>query len=138
MPRFSDISLKRLATADERLQRIFATVIQRFDHAILEGHRDREAQDAAFARGQSKVHWPNSPHNSEPSRAIDAAPYPIDWKDRERFTLFAGYVLGVADGMGVKLRWGGDWDQDTQVKDNSFDDLCHFEIVADGDPPPRP
>jgi len=31
--------------------------------------------------------------------------------------------------MGVTLRWGGDWDRDTEVQDNSFDDLVHFEIV---------
>jgi len=31
--------------------------------------------------------------------------------------------------MGVDLRWGGDWDSDTEVRDNSFDDLVHFEIV---------
>jgi len=27
------------------------------------------------------------------------------------------------------LRWGGDWDRDTQVDDNNFDDLVHFELV---------
>ena len=31
--------------------------------------------------------------------------------------------------MNIKLRWGGDWDRDTQVKDNSFDDLLHFELI---------
>jgi len=31
--------------------------------------------------------------------------------------------------MGVDLRWGGDWDGDTEVRDNGFDDLVHFEIV---------
>jgi len=48
--------------------------------------------------------------------------------DRERFTYFAGYVVGIAYQMGLKIRWGGDWDMDTQVKDNNFDDLPHFEI----------
>lgn len=33
--------------------------------------------------------------------------------------------------MGVTLRWGGDWDSDTEVNDNSFDDLVHFEIKED-------
>ena len=31
--------------------------------------------------------------------------------------------------MGIDLRWGGDWDRDTEVRDNTFDDLVHFEIV---------
>jgi peptidoglycan L-alanyl-D-glutamate endopeptidase CwlK len=36
--------------------------------------------------------------------------------------------LGVASQMGLKIRWGGDWDMDTQTKDNKFDDLVHFEL----------
>jgi len=28
----------------------------------------------------------------------------------------------------MKIRWGGDWDMDTQTKDNKFDDLVHFEL----------
>ena len=31
--------------------------------------------------------------------------------------------------MGIKIRWGGDWDSDTQVNDNKFDDLVHFEEI---------
>ena len=39
--------------------------------------------------------------------------------------------MDVAKSMGITLRWGGDWDMDTQVKDNKFDDLVHFEIRGD-------
>ena len=52
----------------------------------------------------------------------------IDWEDRERFHLFAGYVLGVARGMGITLRWGGDWNMNFEVDDNKFDDFPHFEL----------
>ena len=38
------------------------------------------------------------------------------------------YVLGIASQMGLNIRWGGDWNQDTKTKDNKFDDLVHFEI----------
>ncbi len=82
-----------------------------------------------FRTGKSQVKFPHGKHNTNPSLAVDAAPYPIDWQDRERFTLFAGFVLCIAASMGVTLRWGGDWDLDWQVRDNSFDDLLHFEIV---------
>jgi len=64
-----------------------------------------------------------------PSLAVNAAPYPIDWENRERATLFAGYVLGVADEMGIKLRWGGDWNMNFETADNNFDDLWHFELI---------
>lgn len=61
--------------------------------------------------------------------AVDVVPYPVDWQDRDRFHYFAGFVLGMATARGVKLRWGGDWDSDTEVDDNVFDDLPHFELA---------
>jgi peptidoglycan L-alanyl-D-glutamate endopeptidase CwlK len=30
--------------------------------------------------------------------------------------------------MGIKIRWGGDWDSDGDINDNRFDDLVHVEI----------
>ena len=63
-----------------------------------------------------------------PSLAVDVTPYPVDWKDRERQTLFAGFVMGIARSMGINLRWGGDWDPDWQVQDNKFDDFPLIEI----------
>ena len=128
MPKFGKNSRNRLATCDERLQKVFNEVIKRIDCSVLEGHRSAERQDKLFKEGKTKVKYPKGRHNSNPSRAVDCTPYPIDWKDRERQTLFAGYVLGIAAGMGINLRWGGDWDQDFQVADNRFDDFPHFEV----------
>lgn len=104
-------------------------MVKEFDCTILVGHRPEEEQNTAFNDGKSQLQWPDGEHNSLPSKAVDAAPYPVDWLDRERFTLFAGYVKGVAFMMGIKIRWGGDWDSDTQVNDNKFDDLVHFEEI---------
>lgn len=50
-------------------------------------------------------------------------------KDLGRFYYFGGYVLGRADERGLRLRWGGDWDGDRDVSDQSFDDLVHFELT---------
>jgi peptidoglycan L-alanyl-D-glutamate endopeptidase CwlK len=129
MPKFSAKSDRLLAQCDPSLQVVFNYVVVICDCTIITGHRDEATQDEMLRQGKSQVSWPNSRHNSSPSRAVDAAPYPIDWKDRERATLFAGLVLGVADVLGIKLRWGGDWDGDWQVNDNNFDDLWHFEIL---------
>lgn len=128
MPSFSQTSKDRLATCDARLQRVFNEVIKHFDCTIIIGHRGEQAQNEAFAGGKSQKQWPNGNHNSMPSKAVDVAPYPIDWDDRERMTLFAGFVMGIAQGMGIDIRWGGDWNENTKVKDNSFDDLPHFEV----------
>ena len=128
MPRFGKRSKERLATCDDRLQKLFNEVIKHVDCSILEGHRGEGRQNAFFKEGKTKVRYPNGRHNANPSNAVDVVPYPVDWKDRERMTLFAGFVLGIASQMGLNIRWGGDWDQDFDVKDNMFDDFPHFEL----------
>jgi peptidoglycan LD-endopeptidase CwlK len=128
MPKFSKKSKAKLNTCDKRLIELFNKVVKKFDCTIIEGHRSKDRQNKLFDEGKSKLQYPNGKHNATPSMAVDVAPYPIDWNDRERFTYFAGYVVGIAYQMGLKIRWGGDWDMDTQVKDNNFDDLPHFEI----------
>ena len=131
MPRFGKRSKERLATCDTRLQEVFNEVIKYVDCSILEGHRDKERQNQLHIEGKTKVKYPNGRHNSSPSNAVDVTPYPVDWADRERQTLFAGFVIGIARSMGITLRWGGDWDMDFQVMDNRFDDFPHFEVRDD-------
>jgi peptidoglycan L-alanyl-D-glutamate endopeptidase CwlK len=128
MPRYSKRSKDRLSSCVAPLQRVFNEVIKHVDCSILEGHRSKERQNKLYDEGRTKVRHPNGRHNAVPSKAVDVTPYPVDWDDRERQTLFAGFVLGIARGMGIVLRWGGDWDQDFQVMDNRFDDFPHFEV----------
>ena len=128
MPYFGKSSKKRLSTCDDRLQEIFNEVIKHVDCSVLEGYREKDRQNKLYKEGKTKVKYPDGRHNRQPSSAVDVTPYPVDWKDRERQTLFAGFVIGVASQMGINLRWGGDWDQDFQVVDNRFDDFPHFEL----------
>ena len=128
MPSFGKKSQERLNTCDPRLVELFEIVVEDFDCSVLEGYREKEAQNRAFDEGKSKLRFPEGNHNKYPSLAVDVAPYPIDWEDRDRFHYFAGFVKGVASQLGLDIRWGGDWDSDTQTKDNNFDDLPHFEV----------
>ena len=128
MPKFGRTSKRNLKTCDIRLQEVFNEVIKHVDCSVLEGHRDKDRQNKLYEEGKTKVKYPNGRHNRQPSSAVDVTPYPVDWKDRERQTLFAGFVIGVASQMNINLRWGGDWDQDFQVVDNRFDDFPHFEL----------
>ena len=132
MPRFSIHSKTQLATCDFRLVKVAERAIQIIDFKVLEGHRDKLAQDTAVANGFSKVRWPNGMHNKLPSLAMDLAPYPIDFSNRPkavaRFYLLAGVILAVADELKISLRWGGDWDGDWDLFDQNFNDLGHFEI----------
>lgn len=126
---FGQTSRDRLSTCDERLQRVFNEVIKHRDCSILCGHRGQAEQDEALRTGKSKLGWPKSNHNTLPSKAVDAAPYPVDWNDRDRFQVFGGFVLGIAASMGITLRWGGDWNGNGTNRDQTFHDLPHFEVV---------
>ena len=129
MPKFSAISRERLESCDPRLQAVFNEVVKYFDCAILEGHRGQALQDLYFRQMKSKIKWPNGEHNSIPSKAVDAMPFPVDWKDINRLCYFAGFIVGIADHMGIKIRWGKDWDGDRDLNDQTFNDGPHFEIV---------
>ena len=128
MPKFGTVSKERLATAHPDLQKLFNEIIKNIDCSVTEGHRGKELQNKYFDEGKSKVRFPDGRHNKNPSLAVDVTPYPVDYNDRERQTLFAGYVLGVASQIGLNVRWGGDWNKDFSVADNRFDDMPHFEL----------
>ena len=134
MPKYSIASRSKLDTCHKDLQHVFNYVIRYFDCTIVEGHRGEEKQNKAFKEGKSKLKYPKSKHNRLPSMAVDVVPYPIDWKDHARMRYFAGWVVAVGRmmydvGSNTHLiRHGGDWDKDTQVNDQSFIDLPHFEL----------
>ena len=128
MPKFGNTSKKRLNTCEKELQDLFNEVIKHFDCSVLEGHRSGVRQNKLFEEGKTKVRYPDGRHNANPSKAADVVPYPVDWKDTDRMYYFAGIVKGIALSMGINIRWGGDWDGDTQVKDTKFKDLPHFEL----------
>ena len=129
MPSFGERSKKNLATCDHRLQQILNDVIHTYDFTVLEGYRSDERQEELFHEGKSKLRAGKSKHNINPSIAVDVAPYPIDWSDAKRFYLLAGFIFQAAKERGVEIRWGGDWDGDWDHKDQSFNDLPHFEIL---------
>lgn len=140
MPIFSAESRKQLASCDVRLQMIMNDVIQFVDFKVLEGHRNQADQEAAFARGATKKHWPEGNHNSFPSKAIDIAPLSrqpgdaMSWKDVIAFGRLMGYVQACADRRGIKLRFGLDWDGDWRSvgedPDESFQDCPHVELIV--------
>lgn len=152
MPKFSQTSADRLASCATALRNLFDTVIGRYDCTVLEGHRSPARQLELFRAGRSKVK--SGMHNKMPSLAVDAAPWlpgrSVPWpktpsffsrlsaaeraelnayaKDMGQFYHFAGYVEGTADALGIAIRWGGDWDRDHCLTDQTFDDLVHFEL----------
>ena len=130
MPRFGKRSKERLRGVDARLVNVLNEVVKYFDITVIEGLRSQKRQDELVAEGKSKTKF----GKHVLGKAVDIAPYPIDWQARDDFHLLGGFVLGVASQMGVNVRWGGDWSASSLYKgkrttnDNSFDDLVHFEL----------
>ena len=125
MPKFGKKSLAELRGLDSALVNVLNQAIKHFDFSVIEGMRSLETQTQYVADGVSKTL--KSKHLE--GKAVDIAPYPIDYDDTERFVYLGGFILGVASQLGVKLRWGLDWDMDTYTKDTNFRDLGHFELI---------
>ena len=124
MPRFGKRSKQRLKGVDTKLVNVLNELIKIMDLTIIEGLRSEERQEKLLKEGKTKTKF--SKHIQ--GKAVDLAPYPIDWEDRERFHYMGGMIRGIGKQLNTDIRWGGDWDSDGAIADNSFDDLVHVEI----------
>ena len=130
------MSYKYGKTSNKRLDTCHPDLIRLFDYALLHpdcpcditivcGERGREAQEKAFCDGKSKAKFGQSPHNFEPSYAVDAAPYVkgvgIPWDDKSLFRELAAHIKACADDLGIHVTWGGNF--------KSFCDMPHWEIT---------
>ena len=130
MPYFGRVSLSRLEDLHKDLQRVLRGAIQHFDFTIIWGYRDEDAQNAAYKAGKSKKKWPHSKHNQLPSMAVDIAPWPLVYDAHPiDFGVLAGVILYCAWERHVEIRWGGDWNKNLTVNDETFKDLGHFELL---------
>ena len=136
--RFSVISEYNVSTCSPGLQRVLRKAIRcaprYLDFAVICGHRNKLDQEEAFKTGKSQKRWPNSKHNTDPSKAADirpASPFSqADWKDVVRFGRIMGFIEAVAIEEGVPLRLGLDWNGDGRTIDEKFQDLGHLEDAA--------
>ena len=120
MNKYSKRSQGRLESCHSDLQEIFNEAIKVMDITILCGHRGEEEQSRAYMEGRSFAKWGESKHNKIPSEAIDAAPYPIDWDDTERFARMVGLIEGIAHSKGIKTKSGADF--------KTLKDMPHTEL----------
>ncbi len=103
------------------------------DFAVTEGHRTADRQELLFSQGMSKLDGvtKKSRHQSKPSEAVDIAPYPIDWDGpfaRYRFYWLSGVIMAHASRLAIPITFGGDWDGDGDLSNQSVFDLPHFEL----------
>lgn len=156
--KFSKTSQQRLNTCDPDLIAIMTLALEfsHVDFGISQGARTIEQQQQYFDERKSRV---NPKDYSNPrelakkakhitiegdpefskSRAVDIfAVVPNNKKmayDHRTLSMIAGSVFAASNFLfdnqitDVKIRWGGDWDQDqTLVVDQNLVDLPHFEI----------
>lgn len=112
---------------------------------LVQGARSIEQQQAYFDAGKSKINpkayadrnklYADAKHVTGPgmplARAVDIV---IDVKgkpyDTAHLCYVAGVVMCVARMRGMTIRWGGNFDRDGEILEQSFDDLPHFEVDA--------
>jgi peptidoglycan L-alanyl-D-glutamate endopeptidase CwlK len=107
------------------------------DFMVIEGVRTPERQKELYAQGRTKpgkrVTWTlNSNHFKQSDgfgRAVDLLPEPYDWKDPGQFDKVARAMREAGKQLGVKIRWGGDWDQDGRAREKGETDSPHFELA---------
>lgn len=152
-------SLARLEGVHPDLVRVFkraaAMARPEEDFTILEGVRSVEQMYINYGKGRTarecaakgvpakyatprsaKVTWLSNPLMSNHrkmadgfGRAVDAAPYPIDWNDIGRFEKMALLIFRAAAAEGVVIRWGADWDGDGKFRERGETDSPHFELA---------
>lgn len=97
-------------TLDPRLVLLVNKLADLFDISLIWGYRDEEQQTKFFNEGTG-VEWPDSKHNVMPSKAVDLAPYPLNWsditqQDIEQWNMILGAALAIAKEEGFEIRLG--------------------------------
>lgn len=80
-------------------------------------HRGEQEQNDAFARGASRIKWPDSRHNKTPAEAMDLFQLRDDGVASWEISFFKA-CADILRPMGIKC--GFDW--------KKFRDAPHFEI----------
>ena len=118
---------------DERLQRIVTRVRDEVcDISLTEGYRSPSRQHELFKQGKSKIAW-GGKHNQTPSLAVDCQPYPFSKRKEKQWAqlaYMAAHAIRIGIEEGVVIRWGGDWNQNGDLTDQTWDDLFHLEIYG--------
>ncbi len=146
---FSRRSFQRLNTCHDDIIAVCNELILITDFTVITGRRTQEEQFHLFKSGRERFKgtWEvvnrkkvvtykdgfkrlsrHQTEHGEVSTAIDLAPYPIRWKNIERFQFLAGAFLGIAHRLQMQeiiysqFEWGGHWKR--------FKDYPHIQIKS--------
>jgi peptidoglycan L-alanyl-D-glutamate endopeptidase CwlK len=134
--KLSERSLERAKDVNPKLIDIILLAIRRtpidFGVAYQGGKRTAEEQNLLFKEGYSKCDGYEILSKHQTGNAIDLNIF-VGSKvveNKEMLCVIAGVMFACANELNVKLRWGLDWDSDGDIRDNTFNDQYHFEIVT--------
>lgn len=134
--RFSKRSLDNLVGVHPDLVKIThrALELSPYDFIVTEGLRSVEQSAQNIKNGKSFLKDPKSSKHVQ-GRAVDFAPLKdgkIDWNDLAVFEAVAKAFQKAADELGVPVKWGGDWNQNgdyrDEIKRGTFDGP-HIELM---------
>lgn len=150
--KLGDKSIEKLAGVNPDLVRVVSRAIEisAVDFMVLEGIRTKEQAYINYGKGRSaaeldakgvpvkyadpkssKVTWLSYPLGSKhmTGNAVDLAPYPIDWNDLARFDQVALAMFKAAAELGVRIKWGADWNGNGRNREKGESDSPHFELA---------
>ena len=134
---FGQRSLDRLNGVNKRLVSVVhrALELSTVDFTVVEGLRSKERQKQLYAQGRTtpgnKVTWTLKSKHID-GLAVDLAPVKdgqIDWTDLAKFDAMAKAMFTAAAELGIKIRWGKDWNANGIIGERGESDSPHFELV---------
>jgi peptidoglycan LD-endopeptidase CwlK len=143
--RFSASSKRKLDTVHPKLRLLIQAVMdeQVEDFMVIEGVRTLERQKELLAKGVTRtLASKHLPDNMGYSRAIDIAPIPLDFSDKQAFKRLIKRVKAKAKELNIRIRSGSDWDMNDVVDEEELKnyiakfkrrplvDYPHLELVG--------
>lgn len=155
--KLSQKSIERLKGVHPDLVKVVikAIGISGQDFMVLEGVRTEQRQRELYGHGRSaddlrakgldpalaqpaapQVTWTlKSNHFKQADgygHAVDLVPYPVDWNNTAKFDAIAEAMFKASEELGVRLRWGADWNQNGKRRERGETDSPHFELGQKG------
>ena len=129
---------QRLVGVDKRLQSVVHRAFQILQGGIcvVEGLRTKARQMQLYAQGRTTagkvVTWTLDSKHID-GLAVDLAPLnkdgSIDWNDLVKFDRISKAMFKAAEELGIKIRWGADWNQNGVPREKGESDSPHYELV---------
>lgn len=136
--KLSNRSLNRLEGVNQDLVKVVkrAIEISEVDFMVVEGLRTLERQKQLYAQGRTTagkvVTWTMKSKHID-GLAVDIAPCnpdgSIDWNTHSKFDKMSKAMFEAAKELGVKIRWGKDWNMNGIVGEKGETDSPHFELA---------